>query len=142
VQVLGIAAEHSFSQIPFADSLHLPYPLLSDYPALKVIQRYTGLQPHPNNPNRMAGTADACSHRYAGHRPMAVAWGDERLLSQCTHFAEGAGDDGQAVEYGYNHYSGEHGRVQVGRESNVALDVSRAPSVFASLTAETHVLCD
>ena len=34
VQVLGIAAEHSFSQIPFADSLHLPYPLLSDYPAL------------------------------------------------------------------------------------------------------------
>ena len=27
VQVLGIAAEHSFSQIPFADSLHLPYPL-------------------------------------------------------------------------------------------------------------------
>jgi len=54
VQVLGIAAEHSFSQIPFADSLHLPYPLLSDYPALKVIQRYTGLQPHPSDPNRMA----------------------------------------------------------------------------------------
>ena len=36
VQVLGIAAEHSFSQIPFADSLHLPYPLLSDYPALRL----------------------------------------------------------------------------------------------------------
>ena len=54
VQVLGIAAEHSFSQIPFADSLHLPYPLLSDYPALQVIQRYTGLQPHPSEPNRMA----------------------------------------------------------------------------------------
>ncbi len=54
VQVLGIAAEYSFSQIPFADSLHLPYPLLSDYPALKVIQRYTGLQPHPSDPNRMA----------------------------------------------------------------------------------------
>src|SRR5215468_2062181 len=54
VQVLGIAAEHSFSQIPFADSLHLPYPLLSDYPALKVIQRYTALQPHPSDPHRMA----------------------------------------------------------------------------------------
>jgi peroxiredoxin len=54
VQVLGIAAEHSFSQIPFADSLHLPYPLLSDYPALQVIQRYTGLQPHPSDPHRMA----------------------------------------------------------------------------------------
>jgi peroxiredoxin len=32
VQVLGIAAEHPFSQKPFADSLHLPYPLLSDSP--------------------------------------------------------------------------------------------------------------
>ena len=54
VQVLGIAADHSFSQISFADSLHLPYPLLSDYPALQVIQRYTGLQLHPSDPNRMA----------------------------------------------------------------------------------------
>ena len=26
----------------------------SDYPALKVIQRYTGLQPHPSDPHRMA----------------------------------------------------------------------------------------
>ena len=52
VQVLGIAAEHSFSQIPFADSLHLPYPLLSDYPALQVIRRYTSLQPHPSEPYR------------------------------------------------------------------------------------------
>ena len=54
VQVLGIAAEHSFSQRPFADSLHLSYPLLSDYPALKVIQRYTDLQPHPSEPHRKA----------------------------------------------------------------------------------------
>ena len=53
VQVLGIAAEHPFSQKPFADSLHLPYPLLSDSPALQVIQRYTGLQPHPSDPHRM-----------------------------------------------------------------------------------------
>jgi peroxiredoxin len=54
VQVLGIAAEHPFSQKPFADSLHLPYPLLSDSPALQVIQRYTGLQPHPSAPHRLA----------------------------------------------------------------------------------------
>jgi peroxiredoxin len=54
VQVLGIAAEHPFSQKPFADSLHLSYPLLSDYPALKVTQRYTGLQPHPSAPHRLA----------------------------------------------------------------------------------------
>src|SRR3989442_2104557 len=54
LQVLGIAAEHAFSQKPFADSLDLPYPLLSDYPALKVIQRYTGLQPHPSDPHRQA----------------------------------------------------------------------------------------
>src|SRR5215510_14124418 len=54
VQVLGIAAEHPFSQKPFADSLHLSYPLLSDSPALQVIQRYTGLQPHPSAPHRLA----------------------------------------------------------------------------------------
>src|SRR5215475_533478 len=54
VQVLGIAAEHPFSQKPFADSLHLPYPLLSDAPALQVSQRYTGLQPHPSAPHRLA----------------------------------------------------------------------------------------
>ena len=54
VQVLGIAAEHPFSQKPFADSLHLSYPLLSDAPALQVIQRYTGLQPHPSAPHRLA----------------------------------------------------------------------------------------
>jgi peroxiredoxin len=54
VQVLGIAAEHAFSQRPFADSLHLPYPLLSDYPALQVSQRYTGFQPHPSEPHRLA----------------------------------------------------------------------------------------
>ena len=54
VQVLGIAAEHPFSQKPFADSLHLPYPLLSDSPALQVIQRYTGRQPHPSAPHRLA----------------------------------------------------------------------------------------
>jgi|SRR5215813_3540536 len=54
VQVLGIAADHSFSQTPFKDSLNLPYPLLSDYPDLKVIQRYSSFQPHPSDPNRMA----------------------------------------------------------------------------------------
>src|SRR4029450_4255109 len=47
VQVLGIAAEHAFSQRPFADSLDLPYPLLSDHPAVKGIQRSPGLPPPP-----------------------------------------------------------------------------------------------
>ena len=54
VQMLGIAAEYPFTQRPFADSLHLPYPLLSDYPALQVTRRYTGLQPHPSDPHRLA----------------------------------------------------------------------------------------
>ena len=48
MQVLGIAAEHSFAQIRFADSLPLAYLLLSDYPALKVMQRYTGHQLLPS----------------------------------------------------------------------------------------------
>jgi peroxiredoxin len=44
VQILGISANSPFSQKTFADSLKLPYPLLSDFPDLKVIQQYTGLQ--------------------------------------------------------------------------------------------------
>src|SRR6185503_10318391 len=43
VQILGISANIPFSQKTFADSLKLPYPLLSDAPDLKVIQSYGGL---------------------------------------------------------------------------------------------------
>ncbi|MBI3454822.1 MAG: redoxin domain-containing protein [Candidatus Rokubacteria bacterium] len=45
VQILGIAASNPFSQQTFADSLKLPYPLLSDFPELKVIRRYGVLSP-------------------------------------------------------------------------------------------------
>lgn len=44
VQVLGISANSPFSQKVFADSLKLQYPLLSDFPELKVIRQYTGLE--------------------------------------------------------------------------------------------------
>jgi peroxiredoxin len=44
VQILGISANSPFSQKTFADSLKLPYPLLSDFPDLKVIQRYAGFE--------------------------------------------------------------------------------------------------
>ena len=40
VKIVGIAASNPFSQKTFADSLKLRYPLLSDYPDLKVIRRY------------------------------------------------------------------------------------------------------
>jgi peroxiredoxin Q/BCP len=40
VQILGISANHPFSQQTFADSLKLPFPLLSDFPELTVIRRY------------------------------------------------------------------------------------------------------
>lgn len=40
MQVLGIGASNPFSQKTFADSLKLPYPLLSDHPDLQVIQQY------------------------------------------------------------------------------------------------------
>jgi peroxiredoxin len=43
VQILGISANNPFSQKTFADSLQLPFPLLSDLPALKVIRSYGGL---------------------------------------------------------------------------------------------------
>ncbi len=39
VQVLGISSDSTFAQKTFADSLKLPYPLLSDHPP-KVIGRY------------------------------------------------------------------------------------------------------
>ena len=40
VQVLGISANSTFSQQAFAESLKLPYPLLSDYAERKVIRAY------------------------------------------------------------------------------------------------------
>ena len=40
VQILGVSASNPFSQKTFADSMNLPYPLLSDYPDLEVIHRY------------------------------------------------------------------------------------------------------
>ena len=40
VQILGISASSRFSQLSFAASLGLPYPLLSDSPHLKVIRDY------------------------------------------------------------------------------------------------------
>ena len=43
VQILGISTNHPFSQKTFAESLQLPYPLLSDFPDLKVTHQYGGL---------------------------------------------------------------------------------------------------
>jgi peroxiredoxin len=54
VQLLGISASNPFSQKTFADSLKLPYPLLSDYPDLTVIRQYGVL-----------------THKGAAKRPMA-----------------------------------------------------------------------
>ena len=44
VQVLGINADNKFAQRTYADSLKLPYPLISDHPNLKVIRSYGVLQ--------------------------------------------------------------------------------------------------
>lgn len=52
MQILGISANDSFSQKTFADSLKLPYPLLSDHPDLRVIRSYGVLQSHPKDPKR------------------------------------------------------------------------------------------
>lgn len=43
VQILGVSTNHPFSQKQFAESLQLPYPLLSDFPDLKVTKLYGGL---------------------------------------------------------------------------------------------------
>jgi peroxiredoxin len=47
VQVVGISTNHPFSQKMFADSLQLPYPLLSDFPDMKVTRLYGGLSLNP-----------------------------------------------------------------------------------------------
>ena len=40
VENLAVSANATFSQQTFAESLKLPYPLLSDYPERKVIRAY------------------------------------------------------------------------------------------------------
>ena len=40
VQNLGVSANNQFSQQTFADSLKLPYPLLSDFSERKVIRSF------------------------------------------------------------------------------------------------------
>ena len=40
MQILGISANAPFSQQTFADSLKLPYPLLSDFQERKAIRSY------------------------------------------------------------------------------------------------------
>jgi peroxiredoxin len=40
VQILGASANLTFSQQTFAESLKLPFPLLSDFPERKVMRSY------------------------------------------------------------------------------------------------------
>ena len=40
MQILGVSADNMFSQQTFAESLKLPYPLLSDFPERNVIRGY------------------------------------------------------------------------------------------------------
>jgi peroxiredoxin len=66
VQVLGISADHTFAQKTFAESLQLPYPLLSDSPDLQVIRNYGVLWPHQIGPLRDANVT-------IEHRPNTAA---------------------------------------------------------------------
>ncbi len=52
VQNLGISASPPFAQRTLADSLKLPYPLLSDHPDLKVIRSYGVLSQHGKSARR------------------------------------------------------------------------------------------
>ena len=47
IQILGISTNHPFSQKALAESLQLPYPLLSDFPDLQVTRQYGGLSRNP-----------------------------------------------------------------------------------------------
>jgi len=66
VQVLGISADHPFAQQTFAESLQLPYPLLSDFPNLQVIRNYGVLWPYQIGPLRDGNVV-------VDHRPNTAA---------------------------------------------------------------------
>ncbi len=53
VQNLAISANNSFSQKTFAESLQLPFPILSDHPDLLVIRRYGVLKHDTVDPSRL-----------------------------------------------------------------------------------------
>jgi peroxiredoxin len=52
VQILGISSSAPFAQKTFADSLKLPYPLLSDAPDSKVIRSYGVLDSNQKDAQR------------------------------------------------------------------------------------------
>ena len=52
VQNLGISANLTFSQQTFAESLKLPYPLLSDFPERKAMRSYGVLNEKTMNAHR------------------------------------------------------------------------------------------
>lgn len=52
VQLLAVSANTTFSQQTFAESLKLPYPLLSDFPDRKVIRAYGMLNERMMTANR------------------------------------------------------------------------------------------
>ena len=52
IQILAVSANTTFSQQTFAESLKLPYPLLSDFPDRKVIRAYGILNERTMTANR------------------------------------------------------------------------------------------
>ena len=66
VQILGISADHPFAQKTFAESLQLPYPLLSDFPDLQAIRNYGVLWPDQIGPLKDGGVV-------VEHRPNTAA---------------------------------------------------------------------
>jgi len=50
--VLGVSANATFSQQTFAESLKLPFPLLSDFPDRKIIRAYGILNERSMTANR------------------------------------------------------------------------------------------
>jgi peroxiredoxin len=52
IQNLGISANVTFSQQTFAESLKLPFPLLSDFPDRKVMRSYGVLNERTMTANR------------------------------------------------------------------------------------------
>src|SRR5215510_1956377 len=100
VQVLGIAAEHPFSQKTLCGLAAPAVPAPQRLPGAPGDSALHGPPAASQCPAPPGGPADADPHRSAGHRPLAVAGGDERRRAQCPYCAAGPGDDAHAVAYG------------------------------------------
>jgi len=83
IQNLGVSANLSFSQQTFAESMKLPFPLLSDFPKREVIRSYGVLNEKMLTANRSYFLIDpqgVIRKKWIIENPLATVVSSETLL--------------------------------------------------------------